>query len=204
MDTEQARLDEAAVDADPIVQFRRWFADCVAAAVPEPEAMCLATTGLDAAAARMVLLRAVDERGFVFHTNYDSDKGRELAANPAAALVFRWFRLQRQVRIGGRAERISEGESDAYFRTRPRGAQIGAWASRQSTVLPSRATLESAVADVIARFAGVDVPRPPWWGGFRIVPATIEFWQGRDDRLHDRIRYRRQGDGAWAIERLAP
>ena len=199
-----APLDEAGVDADPIIQFQHWFAECVAAAVPEPDAMCLATDAGGVPAARMVLLRGVDARGFVFHTNYDSDKGRHLAANPAAALVFRWYRLQRQVRVSGPAGRISDEESDAYFRTRPRGAQVGAWASRQSAVLPGRAALESAVAAVEARFAGTEVPRPPWWGGIRVVPSVVEFWQGRQDRLHDRLRYRRQGAEGWVIERLAP
>jgi pyridoxamine 5'-phosphate oxidase len=197
------QLDEDAVDPDPMVQFGNWYSDAVAAAVPEPEAMCLATVAAGGPSARMVLLRGVDARGFVFHTNYDSQKGRELAANPLAALVFRWYRLQRQVRISGSAERISHEDSVAYFRTRPRGAQIGAWASRQSEVLADRRALESQVAGIEERFAGAEVPLPPWWGGVRVVPSAMEFWQGREDRLHDRLRYRRDGDG-WRIERLAP
>jgi pyridoxamine 5'-phosphate oxidase len=199
-----APLDEAGVDPDPIVQFQRWFAECIAFAVPEPEAMCLATDADGVPSARMVLLRSVDGRGFVFHTNYESDKGRQLTRNPAAALVFRWYRLQRQVRINGQAERISSEESDGYFRTRPRGAQVGAWASHQSAVLASRAELEVAVAEVEARFASTEVPRPPWWGGIRVIPSALEFWQGREDRLHDRLRYRRTGAERWVIERLAP
>jgi pyridoxamine 5'-phosphate oxidase len=199
-----APLDEAGVDPDPIVQFQRWFAECIAFAVPEPEAMCLATDADGVPSARMVLLRSVDGRGFVFHTNYESDKGRQLTRNPAAALVFRWYRLQRQVRINGQAERISGEESDGYFRTRPRGAQVGAWASHQSAVLASRAELEVAVAEVEARFASTEVPRPPWWGGIRVIPSALEFWQGREDRLHDRLRYRRTGAERWVIERLAP
>lgn len=166
--------------------------------------MCLATDADGVPCARMVLLRSVDGRGFVFHTNYDSDKAQQLTRNPAAALVFRWYRLQRQVRVNGQAERVSSEESDAYFRTRPRGAQIGAWASPQSAVLANRAELEAAVAEVEARFAGTEVPRPPWWGGIRVVPSTLEFWQGREDRLHDRLRYRREGVERWLIERLAP
>jgi len=199
-----APLDEPGVDPDPIVQFQRWFAECIAFAVPEPEAMCLATDADGVPSARMVLLRSVDGRGFVFHTNYESDKGRQLTRNPAAALVFRWYRLQRQVRINGQAERISSEESDGYFRTRPRGAQVGAWASHQSAVLANRAELEVAVAEVEARFAGTEIPRPPWWGGIRVIPSNLEFWQGREDRLHDRLRYRREGAERWVIERLAP
>src|SRR5947209_5080175 len=174
-----------------MVQFQHWFAEAVAAATPEPEAMCLATEAGGVPSARMVLLRSLDRRGFVFHTNYDSEKGRHLAANPAASLVFRWYRLERQVRISGRAERISDDESTAYFRTRPRGAQVAAWASHQSQLLRDRAVLEAAVAELEARFRDAEVPRPPWWGGIRVVPSTMEFWQGREDRLHDRLRYRR-------------
>jgi pyridoxamine 5'-phosphate oxidase len=196
-------LDEAAVAPDAIAQFRRWYEDAVAAAVPEPEAMCLATETGGEPSARMVLMRQFDERGFVFHTNYDSPKAHDLANNPAAALVFRWYRLERQVRVTGRAEQISRDESEAYFRTRPRGAQIGAWASHQSRVLAGRSELEAAVAACEQRFAGQDVLLPPFWGGIRVVPSAVEFWQGRPDRLHDRLRYSREGTG-WRIERLAP
>ena len=201
-------LDVSDLDADPIEQFRRWFDEAVTAGVPEPDAMSLATVGDGGLpSARMVLLKGVDHRGFVFYTNYGSRKGRELAARPAAALVWRWYPLERQVRVGGRAEPTAAGESDAYFATRPRGAQLGAWASPQSRVLTGRAALDEALAEVERRFEGGPVPRPPWWGGFRVVPATVEFWQGRPSRLHDRLRYRRASDtdgGDWRIERLAP
>jgi pyridoxamine 5'-phosphate oxidase len=152
---------------------------------------------------RMVLLRGVDERGFVFHTNYNSRKARELVANPHAALCFHWHTLEEQIRVEGRVERLSAEESDVYFLTRPRGSQLGAWASDQSAILPSRETLEEQYRDVERRFEGVPVPRPPFWGGFRLVPERIEFWFGRPDRLHDRVSYTREG-GAWKIERLYP
>ncbi len=191
---------------DPVAQFRRWFDDALAAAVPEPEAMNVATIGDDGGPnSRMVLLKQFDERGFVFFTNYDSQKGREAAARPAAALTWRWFPLERQVRARGRAERVSAEESDAYFATRPRGAQIGAWASPQSQVLADRQELEARVAEVTARFRDGPIPRPQWWGGIRVVPASVEFWQGRESRLHDRLRYRRdQPAEEWQVERLAP
>jgi pyridoxamine 5'-phosphate oxidase len=196
-------FDVGAVDADPITQFQRWFADAVAADEFEPEAMCLATAVDLRPSARMVLMKAVDQRGFVFYTNYESQKAQELAANPAAALVFRWTTLRRQVRVTGHAEQVSEAESDAYFASRERGSQLGAWASRQSSVLPDRATLDRRMAEVEARFTGQPVPRPPWWGGIRVVPESIEFWQGQANRLHDRLRYTLTNEG-WRVERLAP
>lgn len=200
-------LDGADLDAKPTTQFQRWFNDAVAADVPEPEAMCVASVGADGTpSARMVLLKQVDGRGFVFYTNYHSQKGEELAVHPRTALVWRWFPLERQVRVVGDAELAGLEESDAYFASRPRGAQIGAWASPQSRVLSGRAELETRVAEVERRFGEGPIPRPPWWGGIRVVPETVEFWQGRPSRLHDRLRYRRAGarDGAWVIDRLAP
>jgi pyridoxamine 5'-phosphate oxidase len=202
-------LDERDVDRDPIAQFSLWFDEAVAAGVPEPEAMCIASTIDGAPSARMVLLKSVDAGGFVFFTNYRSQKALELAANPAAALVWRWYALQRQVRVAGRVERIGDDESDAYFASRARGSQLSAWASPQSEVLADRATLDARMEAVEARFDGVaGVPRPPWWGGLRVVPSSVEFWQGRANRLHDRLRYVAVGGGAgvlgWRIERLAP
>ena len=197
-------LDVADVDPDPITQFERWFADAVTAGVDEPNAMTLATATADGApSARQVLLKGVDHRGFTFYTNYTSTKARQMAANPRVALVFRWFALARQVRVTGTARRVPAEESDAYFRTRPRASQLGAWASPQSQVLPDRAGLEALVAEVEARFAGRDVSRPPHWGGFVVAHTSVEFWQGRENRLHDRIRYRLDGS-QWRVERLAP
>jgi pyridoxamine 5'-phosphate oxidase len=197
-------LDERDLASDPIEQFSRWFDEATAAGVPEPEAMCVATALVGIPLARMVLLKAFDSRGFVFFTNYNSDKGRALAANPVAALVWRWYPVKRQVRVAGDVERISAEESDRYFATRDRGSQLGAWASAQSTVVPDRAALDASMAAVEARFAGVaDVPRPPWWGGLRVVPKSVEFWQNRENRLHDRLRYVR-GPSGWRVERLAP
>jgi pyridoxamine 5'-phosphate oxidase len=199
-----ASLDEQDLDPDPIVQFQRWFDRAAAVGVPEPEAMALASASDDGTpAARMVLLKAVDERGFVFYTNYESEKARQLAAHPIAALVFRWYQVRQQVRVTGTASRVDAIESDRYFATRDRGSQLAAWASPQSQVLPDRAALDARMAAVTARFSGTVIPRPPWWGGIRVAPTAIEFWQGRPNRLHDRLRYVR-ADVGWRIERLAP
>jgi len=199
-----AGLAEEDLLGDPIEQFRRWFEDARRAEVHEPNAMTLAT--VDAAgrpSARMVLLKGVDRRGLTFYTNRDSRKARELAANPRAALVFWWGPIQRQVRFEGRVEDVDPAEADAYFESRPRGSQLAAWASAQSTVLEGRAALEAAERQQRERFGEGPVPRPPFWGGYRLVPAVAEFWHGRESRLHDRLRYTRDGDG-WRIERLAP
>ncbi len=197
-------LSEADLDADPIRQFNRWFDQAKAAGQPEPEAMALATaTPAGEPSVRFVLLRGLDARGFVFYTNGRSRKGREMADNPMAALVFRWWTLERQVRVSGPVSPVEPAESDAYFQSRPRGAQLGAWASAQSEPLTSRVVLEEQLSTVARRFAGRQVPRPPWWGGYRVHPAEVEFWQGRPDRLHDRLAYRLAG-GRWRIQRLSP
>ncbi len=195
--------DEAA--DEPFAQFEVWFAEILAISQLEPTAMTLATaTAEGRPAARMVLLKGFDAQGFVFYSNYDSRKGRELAANPWAALVFYWPELERQVRIEGVVAPVPPEESDAYYASRPLGSRLGTWASAQSQVIPDRATLETRLAELETQYAEGEVPRPPFWGGFRIHPATIEFWQGRLNRLHDRLRYTRQPDDSWRRERLSP
>jgi pyridoxamine 5'-phosphate oxidase len=199
----QHGLSEADVDPDPFIQFRRWFDAAYMAALPEPNAMTLATASADGKpSARIVLLKGFDERGFAFFTNYQSRKGRELATNPHAALVFFWPQLERQIRIEGRVATVTEQESDAYFSSRPLGSRLGAWASPQSQVIAGREVLDQRLQEVIKQFEG-NVSRPPHWGGYRLEPHAMEFWQGRPSRLHDRLRYRKH-DGEWVIERLAP
>jgi pyridoxamine 5'-phosphate oxidase len=198
-------LVEDDVLADPIAQFERWFEDARRAEIFEPNAMTLATVGADGQpSARVVLLKGLDQRGLAFFTNYDSRKAREIAGGGKGALVFWWGPLARQVRFEGTIERTDDAEADAYFASRPRGSQIGAWASAQSQVIASRATLQAEAEKCEGRFAGGAVPRPPFWGGFRLAPVRAEFWQGQIDRLHDRLRYRRDAGDGWLIERLAP
>ena len=198
-----SELLESQVDPDPLRQFALWFDDARAAGVAMPESMAIATATRDGRpSVRMVLLKGFDERGFAFYTGYASRKGRELAENPRGALLFHW--PGRQVRIEGAVERLSAEEADAYFASRPRASRLSAIASRQSEVIPGREELEARVAEVEERFAGAEPPRPDRWGGYRLVPETYELWQHRDDRLHDRLRYRRDGRGAWVIERLSP
>jgi pyridoxamine 5'-phosphate oxidase len=199
----RAGLSEASANPDPILQFERWFEEALRARLPLPNAMTLATVGATGApSARVVLLKGIEDGGFVFYTNYLSRKGRELEARPAACLVFLWSDLERQVRVEGAVEKVSAGASDEYFASRPLGARLSAWASAQSERVSSRSVLEAAMAQARERHA--DSPqRPPHWGGYRVVPEAMEFWQGRADRLHDRLLYLRSG-GAWTIERLSP
>ena len=204
---EHRELRRADLHPDPIGQFLRWFGDAEAAGIALPNAMALATTGADGRpSVRHVLLRAADRRGFVFYTNHGSRKGRQLDENPRAAIVFLWNVLDRQVCVSGDVRRVDDEESDAYLATRPREAQIGAWASAQSSVLRDRRELEERVAEAAARFREGPIPRPPHWGGYRLIPDTVEFWQGREFRLHDRFRYARDdGERAgWRVERLSP
>lgn len=197
-------LTEADAAHDPIAQFARWFEEAQTVERPLPNAVALATAGPDGRPSlRMVLLKDFDERGFVFYSNYESRKARDLGRNPHASLLFYWGRLERQVRVEGRVAKVTRSESDAYFRTRPRGSQLAAWASPQSETLENRAALDRRLQAVASRYPA-DVPRPPYWGGYRLVPAAFEFWQGRADRLHDRLRYRRARGGRWVLERLAP
>lgn len=199
-----APFDEASAAADPIEQFRRWFEDAVATGIADPNAMTLATVGAGGMpSARVVLLKGYGAEGFDFYTHYSSRKGRELAANPQAALVFYWPPLHRQVRLHGAVEKVDEAASDAYFASRPRGSRLGAVASPQSEVIAGRSVLEERMRRLAAEHGDGPVPRPASWGGYRLVPAEIEFWQGRENRLHDRLRYRRAGQ-RWVRERLAP
>jgi len=197
-------LDVGDVERDPVAQFRKWFDEAIGAQLPMVNAMTLATAAADCRpSARVVLLKGLDERGFAFYTDYDSRKGAELAANPRAALLFYWTELEREVRVEGRVEKTSSRESDDYFATRPVGSRLAALASRQSSVVPDRQTLERGYADM-QRTHGETPPRPAAWGGYRVVPDRIEFWQGRPNRLHDRLLYTQGADGRWEIVRLAP
>ena len=197
-------LSETEVDLNPFVQFNRWFQEALSSRLPEPNAMALATaTGDGKPSVRMVLLKGYDDRGFVFFTNYEGRKSSELLKNPNAALLFYWSELERQVRIEGGVEKTPRLESEEYFNTRPLESRLGAWASRQSEVIPGRSDLEQKVSELKERYANREVPVPPFWGGFRLQPQVFEFWQGRENRLHDRIRYSLQG-GVWVIERLSP
>ncbi len=200
-----AGLLEKDLAKDPFRQFERWFQEAEAARLNEPNAMVLATATPDGLpSSRVVLLKGLDGRGFTFFTNHDSRKGRELAANPRASLTFPWVPMERQVIVEGKVVKISREESDAYFHSRPHGSQLGAWASPQSAVIADRKVLEDSLKAHEQKFAGQVVPLPANWGGFRVVPDSVEFWQGRRNRLHDRLRYRRGADGSWHVERLAP
>ncbi len=205
--TEYARagLDERDLDPSPARQIQKWLRDAIDAGHPEPTAMTLATASRDGEpAARVVLLKGVDERGIVFFTNYESDKGKHLAENPRACANLFWVLLERQIRITGAVERVTRAESEAYFQSRPRESQLGAWASEQSGVLAGRAALEARLAEIRARFGDGPVECPPHWGGYRVALERVELWQGRPSRLHDRLRYTRSGDRQWRVERLSP
>jgi pyridoxamine 5'-phosphate oxidase len=200
-----AGLTEKDLARDPFRQFDKWFQEAEGAKIPEPNAMTLATATRDGRpSARTVLLKGVDGRGFVFYSNYESRKGRELEANARATLLFPWIVMERQVIVEGPVTKVSREESEAYFHSRPLASQLSAWASAQSTIVSGRKVLEDAMKELEKKYAGRTVPLPPQWGGFRVVPETVEFWQGRRSRLHDRLRYRREADGGWVVERLAP
>ena len=198
-------LRRSDLNPDPIKQFANWFTTAIETGIRDVNAMSLATAGQDAKpSVRIVLLKSFDEDGFVFFTNYESEKGKQLEANPYAALGFYWIELDRQIRISGKVDKTSRKESQTYFHSRPVGSQLSAWASRQSAVLDGRRVLDARMEEMNERFAGKRVPLPPHWGGYRLKPENMEFWQGRSNRLHDRFRYTRQSDGSWLIERLAP
>ena len=200
-----AGLAEKDLSRDPFRQFEKWFQEAEAAKLAEPNAMTLATASPDGRpSARTVLLKGLDGRGFVFYSNYESRKGRELTLNARVALVFPWIALERQVLIEGTVTKVAREESAAYFHSRPRASQLGAWVAQQSSVIPGRATLEEAMKALEKKHAGAEIPLPPNWGGYRVAPETIEFWQGRRSRLHDRLRYRRDQEGGWLVERLSP
>ena len=200
-----AGLLEKDLAKNPFAQFEKWFQEAEAAKLTEPNAMSLATAGRDGRpSVRTVLLKHCDGRGFVFYTNYESRKGRELADNDRASLLFPWVALERQVIAEGVISRVAREEADAYFHSRPRASQLAAWASPQSTVIAGRAVIEESYRAVEKKYEGREVPLPPQWGGFRLAPETVEFWQGRRSRLHDRLRYRREANGDWTVERLAP
>ncbi|HZP60320.1 MAG TPA: pyridoxamine 5'-phosphate oxidase [Opitutaceae bacterium] len=200
-----AGLSEKDLARDPFRQFEKWFQEAEAAKLPEPNAMVVATAGRDGRpGARTMLLKGLDGRGFVFYTNFDSRKGRELEVNPRASLLFPWIALERQVIAEGTVVRVAREEAEAYFHSRPRLSQLAAWASPQSTIISGRAVLDEAMKMLEKKYAGAEVPLPPHWGGFRLIPETVEFWQGRRSRLHDRLRYRREKSGEWLLERLAP
>ncbi|MEH2257813.1 pyridoxamine 5'-phosphate oxidase [Nostoc sp.] len=198
-------LSELEIDLNPFIQFKKWFDQALAAQLPEPNAMTIATATPDGKpSARMVLLKNFDERGFTFFTNYNSHKGQELAENPQAALVFWWAELERQVRISGYVEKVSETESDQYFHSRPANSRLGAWVSNQSEVIESREVLERRLQEFQSKYKNQEIFRPPHWGGLRVIPTEIEFWQGRPSRLHDRLLYSRLDNSIWKIERLSP
>ena len=200
-----AGLAEKDLARDPFRQFEKWFQEAEAAKIPEPNAMTLATATREGRpSARTVLLKGLDGRGFVFYSNYESRKGRELEANPQVTLVFPWVAIERQVLIEGTATKVAREESEAYFHSRPRASQLGAWVAQHSAVIAGRAVLEDTMKALEKKYAGQEVPLPANWGGWRVAPETVEFWQGRRSRLHDRLRFRRGKDGEWSVERLAP